>query len=681
MGKRHVWRFGVMVCLFMAACSGDESGGEAGREADAGEVDPSGPDAGSGDDGGSDEDGGGTVGPIDLEVDEKCENLNPRLCLLPWPSNRWLEPNSDTVTGYAMALGDEAVPRPLTGEPFDVEPFRRLDGASPSSHIITVFDEPVEVRGMAWWNSIERSLESNHPTVLLDLETGERVAHWVENDARAESPEETLFYIRPAQRLKANRAYGVGLRGLVGESGAPIEADPVFAALRDGVETTSTQVEGRRPEFNRLFDALEAAGVSRDTLQSAWTFHTASDEAVRSRMLTVRDDALERMGEAGLGCTVSTVEDDFQGTGARRILGTFTVPWYLSAPLAPATFVYGDDGDPEFQGTEEIPFTAIVPASLLEGDAPGPLVTFGHGLFGNAEGTLSNVLAVGIAENLDGVLVATDWHGMSAKDLGFLATALTNVSSFYMIGDNLQQGMVNQMALTRSMLGSCRALPALQAGSGDSVINPEQSYFIGISQGSILGTTLLTLSPDIHRGLLLVGGSTFSFMIERSTHYSRFELLLSPFYGSRLETGTLMVLSQSVWDDAETAAWIGIANEGSADTEPKEFIYLVAENDAQVSNLSSDMAARTAGIPVMEGSSRTPWGIPVEAAPYAGSAYVAFGTWDQAPAGTNVSPESDDGGHNAVGFSEPATEMVKHFFDTGEVIVPCAPDCSAVDQE
>jgi len=267
---------------------------------------------------------------------------------------------------------------------------------------------------------------------------------------------------------------------------------------------------------------------------------------------------------------------------------------------------------------------------------------------------------------------------MSSKDLIFLGEALANVSTFYLLGENLQQGMINQMTLTRSMLGTCRTLPELANNAGDPAIDPEQSFFIGGSQGSILGSTYLTLTPDIDEGLLVVGGSTFSFMIERSIHYTRFETLLNPFYGSRLNTGTLMVLSQMVWDDAETAAWIGITESGSPRTNPKRYIYLVAENDAQVGNLSSDIAVRTAGIPVMAGSSRTPWGIPVEEGPYDGSAYVAFGTWDADPVGSNVSPETDDGGHGAVGVSEPALQMLQRFLDTGEVSVPCAPDCSAV---
>ena len=616
--------------------------------------------------------------PIDVPVDAHCENLNPRMCLLPWPSNRWLEPGADTVTGYSVALDSEAVPRSITNTPFDVTPYERFDGFSPSMQIITLFDEPVDVEGLAGFDTIERSLSPTHPTQLIDLETGERVAHWVEIDARAESPEETLFYLRPATRLQANRAYGVALRGLRGVSGDAFVADAVFAALRDGTPTTSEQIEARRPDHEALFSTLEEADVPRDALQLAWSFHTGSNEAIRSRMLNLRDDALERLGEDGLGCTVTRVDEDFRGLGGRRIQGTFTVPWYMDAPQPPATFVLDDDGNPTYQGTEEVAFTAFVPRSLLEGDVPGELVTLGHGLFGAAEGFLSSPALIRLADDFGAVLVGTDWHGMSSKDLIFLGEALADVSTFYLLGENLQQGMINQLTLTRSMLGACRGLPEFANATGESAIDPQDSFFIGGSQGSILGTTYLTLTPDIHRGALIVGGSTFSFMIERSIHYNRFEALLTPFYGSRLVTGTLMVLSQMVWDDAETAAWIGITERGSPRTDPNRYIYLVSENDAQVPNLSSDIAVRTAEIPVLTGSARTPWGIPVEDAPVSQSAYISFGTWDPAPVGSNVSPESDEGGHGEAGFTEPAVEMFRRFFDTGEIIVPCAPDCSAV---
>jgi hypothetical protein len=198
---------------------------------------------------------------------------------------------------------------------------------------------------------------------------------------------------------------------------------------------------------------------------------------------------------------------------------------------------------------------------------------------------------------------------------------------------------------------------------------------VGISQGSILGGTLLTLSPDIDRGALIVGGAAFSFMIERSIHFHTYEALLGPAYGSRLVEAQLMALSQHVWDDGETGAWIDAAEEGIEGVGAKRFLYLVAENDAQVPNLSSDIAARIAKVPVLEGSVRVPWGTEIVSPPHDGSAFISFDMGDRQTAPGNEAPTVDDGGHVDVGLTDEAIEMIMHLFETGENIVSCDPDC------
>ena len=54
---------------------------------------------------------------------------------------------------------------------------------------------------------------------------------------------------------------------------------------------------------------FEDVGIERDSLQQAWWFHTASDETTRLTMKQMREDALTRLGEDGLGCTIAEVND------------------------------------------------------------------------------------------------------------------------------------------------------------------------------------------------------------------------------------------------------------------------------------------------------------------------------------------------------------------------------------
>ena len=626
----------------------------------------------SGDVGGGSDSGEPMGEPIDVPGDAFCEPLAEGACMLPWPSDRWLV-SGDTVTGLNLAYEPDAAPVNGVGTPLDVSTFGRDDGFSPSSQLLTLFSEPADLSGVAFHDSIDDSLADDHPTVLIDLETGERLAHWVENDDRATEPGETILFIRPVTRLESNRRYGVAIRNLPGVSGDLLEASPAFVAFRDNRPTERDDIESRRADQEVLFSALEDAGVARGELQQAWWFHTASEESTRGTLLSMRADAMDRIGETGLGCNVNSTED--VGTIGRLMHGTVTVPWYLDAPLAPASIVRDEDGNPVYQGTEEIEFAAYVPRTVIESDDPGTVMLWGHGLFGSGAPLVEATEIMLLAETTGRVMVATDWHGMSTKDLEFLVGALWDVSDFYMVGENLQQGMVIQNTLTRTIMHGCAGNEGFLNDSGDLAVSSESGEFVGISQGSVLGGGFLTQSPDIDRGALIVGGANFSFMIERSIHFNTYETFLMPSYGSRLVTAQLMALSQHVWDNVETAAWIGAAKEGLADAGPKRFLYLVAQNDAQVPNLSSDITVRMTDMPVLEDSSYIPWGSEVISGPTTDSAFVSFDMGDRDPPRGNESPDVDDGGHNSAGLTQEALDMIVHFLDTGVIESTCDGPC------
>ena len=73
---------------------------------------------------------------------------------------------------------------------------------SPASQILTMFPTPPDLGAVATQDTIGLSLEPGHPTMLLDLTTGEVLPHWVELDAQAHSVERTLVFVRPIRRLE-----------------------------------------------------------------------------------------------------------------------------------------------------------------------------------------------------------------------------------------------------------------------------------------------------------------------------------------------------------------------------------------------------------------------------------------------------------------------------------------------
>ncbi len=660
----------AILALVWVGCDGDDD------DSAAGDDDTADDDTADDDDDDATGDDDDTVEPISVPEEEGCENTNPLYCAFPFPSDRYLVEDATTTTGYRLSYPPEALPDEIDADTFDFEPYERLDGFSPATQIMTLFETPPDLTGAASYLDIERSLDPGSPTVILDLDTGERIAHFAELDLRALSDAETVLYLRLAGRLEEGRAYGVALRALNDLDGNPLEPSSAFAALRDGVPTDSDEIEDRRHRFEILFSVLEGEGIDRASLVAAWSFVTASGDTIRADMLHIRADALTRLGEDGIGCTVTSVEDDYGSDGLtwRRIRGTYTVPWYLDSPDPPGRFVRDVDGMPGYVQDTEIEFTMVIPQVLADTAAPGPMITFGHGLLGTGEGTISMGSVRDIAQRGQVALLATDWDGMSSEDIPTVGLALADASNFTYVTERLQQGMVNQITMTRTFGGVCSDLEEFYSDEVN-LVDTSAHYYTGVSQGGIYGGTLVALSPDIDRGVLLVNGVVFPFMMERSIDYAPYLPLFEFAWPDRLDQALLLPLAQHLWDASEPAGYLAHLTQGLPGIGPKEVLSIAVVNDAQVPNLSTNQAMRMVDVPVVEGSALEPWGFAVEAAPFTGSALVYVDMGDRDIPEGNVAPEHDDGGHSAVGGEAIAIEMIRSFLLDGEVIMPCDGIC------
>src|SRR6185436_5143625 len=134
---------------------------------------------------------------------------------------------------------------------------------------------------------------ADSPTVILDMTTGARVAHFAEVDVQADDPASQALLLRPAARLTGGHRYAVAITHRVrAKDGSELAAPPGFAALRDRRHTDHTLLEAMRPRFGAVLDALDAAGFPANDLVVAWDFTVASDEFVHRDMIAARDRAL-----------------------------------------------------------------------------------------------------------------------------------------------------------------------------------------------------------------------------------------------------------------------------------------------------------------------------------------------------------------------------------------------------
>ena len=608
-----------------------------------------------------------------------CDNLNPIHCMLPFPSDAFLVTDNSTVTGVRVNYAESTLPDSGSMDNVNLPSLNILDGMSPSTQIMTAFSTVPNLTGVADQYSVELSLQDGHSTMLLNLDTGERLPHWVEIDARQTDSTRTIVFIRTMQSLDTNTAYGIGM--------ADLGVNPSIAmqAMIEGVETNDAALESRRASMNELFSALESQGMNKSQLVSAWSFRTASMDSILGGMLSMRADALNKLGDDGINCTVTSVEDNWLGDDAdhdfRLIKGTYTVPYYLQSQDEdiPSTMLRDAAGIPQFVDYAEIPFSMAIPQVLVNNNTTGKLTVFGHGFLGTGEAYLENRGILDYAQAYEIVLLATDISGWSTPDVGLIALGLSDPGYFEHQSDRLQQMLVNQMALARTFKGVCSDMDEMYHNNTNLVDTSDVNY-MGISLGGIYGASITAFSPDIDRAALWVGGSGFSTFIERSTNYASFgdQFSLDNNYPKRNDRAVLIALCQHLWDRSDPEMWLRyVDGDSNENVDAYSILYIISVNDAQVPGISSDRAARIADIPVLDSSARLPWGVTTASGPITGSAIVYWdGGYDAMPDSNAPPPMADAGlAHNGILPIIQVNEQVEGFLSTGIINDTCNGTC------
>lgn len=529
-----------------------------------------------------------------------CDPLDTRHCLLPFPSNAY------RVDGR-VALPADGMPVNSGGVAVDPAEWNRNDGFSPNTPILVHLPD-VDPAILPPWTDLAASLTDDSPVVVVDMGTGARVPLWAELDSKADDDADRLLAIHPAIALDEGATYAVGLRGLVDTAGDPIEPTDVFVAYRDRLTTDLPAIEDRRDEMESTFAALGAAGVERSDLVIAWDFTTATTDNLAGRMLHIRDDALAQLGDAAPAFTITSVTPGTPDSDiARQVVGTYTVPNYLTGDGGPGNrFTYGDGvtptGDelPVQNGTVDAPFVCNISVATIDGGEPAHLVQYGHGLLGsNMEVNAGNVRAFANEHNV--VFCATKWAGMSEDDIGNAAATLAEFSNFPTMADRLQQGVLNQIFLGRLMIHADGLVSdsAFAFDDGSPLIDTAHLDYDGNSQGGIMGLMLTAVSPDIERSVLGVMGMNYSVLLERSVDFETYEAIMEPAYPNDLDRVLVIALAQMLWDRGEGAGYVHhVTDDPYPGTEAKDVLLHVAFGDWQVTELTAMIAARTMGVPI-----------------------------------------------------------------------------------
>lgn len=608
-----------------------------------------------------------------------CDPLVPTQCGFPFPSSVWLRDDPATITGKRVSFGETTLPEYSAGGRVDRALWDASDGFSPGQPILTHLPGAT-VTGLASSIDIERSLDADSPTVLLDAETGERVPHFAELDVSVISEEaaEHTFMIRPAVRLADDRRYLVAIRGVVDDSGAALPPTPVFQALRDDTASCDPSVGLRRELYGDIFSRLEKAGVERKSLQLAWDYRTASRENNTRRLLHMRDEALAEVGKDGPPYVIDKVDENPNPHIRRRILGRMTVPLYLDKPEPGGAFQLGPDGLPQKNGTAEFEFLVHIPNSAVgAGGTPGALLQNGHGLLGYKTEGQDGYLAE-IADTKNYVAFSVDFVGMAHEDFMTVSNSLVgDIGGFAKEVDRQHQGMLNSLLAMRLMKGAFSKDPATII-DGKPTIDPDHAYYRGDSQGGIFGTTYMAVTTDVTRGLVSVPGMNYSLLLNRSQDFGVYFILLKSSYRTGRNIQLLLGLVQMLWDRLEPDGYAPYIVENTLPGTPAhELLIHVGIGDYQVTPLGAHLIARSVKAKSVAPAARPIFGIEEATPPFSGSAIMEFDFGlPPAPVGDtpNYGPDADDP-HGKVRSLAAAIDQEDAFFRTGVVEATCEGVC------
>lgn len=611
-----------------------------------------------------------------------CNPVDPGHCMLPFPSSFFLREDTTAPSGQRVDFGPTSLVENIDGVRMNPDEWNRKDGFPIMGGLFTLLPGAT-VEGAASLGSIGRSLEDDSPTVILDAETGERIAHWVELERFTEDPARRALILRPAVPMDYGRRYVVGVRGLTAAGGSTVEAPAGFAALRDGAATDPDLIRQEAHYDEVVFSVLEGAGWERAELQMAWDFVTTSQEGSLGPLVHMRDTALDAVADSIDYSVLETIPGDCEGGAriGRTVELELEVPLFLNdwAPSAEARLVRDDSGLPQQNGTVAVPMTVQVPCGVLEGDQPAPLLQFGHGLFSDRYHSHSDNLQ-SVAAQGGFVAYAVDYTGMKGADAATAGVIMTlDPSDFVALTDRLHQGHVEGWVATRAMRTVLVDEPVLRREDGTAMLDPDEVVYMGSSMGSVLGGAHVALSPVIRRAALNVPGAPFSMLLTRSAPFQPFFRILDTMFDDPLDISMVLALTQMQWDPTETGGLMPFLGGGQTDPGAAaidELLLTTAVGDLSVSSYGGHIMARAAGATNVAPVLREVWSVDAAQPPFSGSGLMELDFGYEEPGPVNAEELDLSGGPHNLPFASPEVQsLAAHFLRTGEVVGVCEGPC------
>jgi hypothetical protein len=593
--------------------------------------------------------------------------------------------DESTETGHRVAIPQGVVPVAEGGTPMPIERFNMLDGFSPATPCL-VFWEGMELdeESLPGQEAVGQSVEADSSVQIIDLDTGERHPLMAELDAQPDAVGRRALILRPMRVLEWGTHYAVVLtRGVKTAGGRSLERPPGFQAVVEG------RWEPLGGHYGELFEELEGH-LDMDEVVLAWDFWT-NTRASNHRQLEVVIEGMREDVPVDPDFVPEYVVRESRTIDADVDEGVDPLIWrHAEIEFSMVTYVNGDgelvldeQGLPVTQGTDRYLLIIHLPPSVHDAE-PGtvPVVLLGHGLLGMPDDYLTrtpnSLRALEHSDHLGMIFVAAEWRGLSMRDTLDAATAATDFGKFHRVTDELHMGIANFLAVARMMKGGLAEEPFFQAPDGSgSLVDKSRVYYMGISLGGHQGGVVMALSEVLEHGILQVGGAPWTTMLERSSNWSEYTVIINSFVEDPVERQMLYAVSQMLWDPVDPVTH----TEGLRD---RSILMQESVGDAQVPNIATELWARSVGLPLVGPVSRHPAFIEEVEGPLGPDASALFiydamvhESCGEMPPAANV-PAEDNCAHGIIRKTEAHMQQMEAFFAEGaEGTIIHPPACGA----
>ncbi len=634
---------------------------------------------------------------------DDCPPVFGEQCQSVWPWFAFQKPAA-TPTGVRNDLLSQWFPVSGEGKPLDVAPYNRRDGVSPVTPVVILPAKPIDPSNLADETRPDASLAATSPTVMVDALTGARIRHVAELDLNAETDQRRALILRPYAPLGYGRKIMVGLtKALLGKDGQPMPQAAAFADLKAGKASSSHgRLQRFWSEWQQDLTTLEKAGVPKEAQVATWHFTTASAAWVTGPAVDLRQQVLAKLTKGSLGLRIDSIEVDPAALAALpnlqaaplpqgatltvkfihqdialRVRGEFELPDAMTKGQdADSTLNWAADGGPALllqPKTTWRPFALVAGPKALQDPLAPPLTLYGHGFLRTIckDFCIKPLLADAATHLFAGagaVAVGTDWWGLSELDIGTALGVSNDFSRVPQLTDKLVHAAVSFIPLSRAIQAQLASDPRFAVlPTGASKARPLTDPALGLrytgnSLGGIMGTTMVALHPDIERAVVNVAGGVWSTMMNRSSNFATFLVIVKGSYPDPFDQQLLFALMQSHWDLSDPVHFAPLVVQAPLPgTRPqRQVLWPISWGDSQVPALASSMLARAAGAPLLgppvagwpdvAGDSQQPFG-----------GKAAFVQWDSLrgthPPG-NAAPAEDNLSHYATRWMPEYWQMV-----------------------